>query len=270
MGKVERGITDVTNIRRGNTSLSKIYRGQSLIWQPAAPAPSYVTTNLYVYVDPFAGFDGTTITDLSPTPKTITRGNSITTTGAIGGTGGWNLNATSPSSKYFYFNNPITSATSYSYEIFFKINSWVTFNNEPNMLAVLNGNFDTRFGMKGNGESNKCFAQAQDQVGNSIDSRSSTSMIDNTWHQWVYTYNTSTRLVSLYKDATLIDSDTLPGSGNNFASGTVNTYCMGPINASFLWGFNGALGGLVRVYTSELSSAEVTQNYNANKADYGL
>lgn len=236
-----------------------------------APGPGYVTTDLYVYVDPFAGFDGTTITDLSPTPKAVTRGNSITTTGAIGGTGGWDLNATSPNSKYFYFNNAITSATSYSYEIFFKVNSGVTFNNEPNMLAVLgNANFDTRFGMKGNAQSNICFAQAQDQVGNSCDSHSSTTMIDSTWHQWVYTYNTSTRLVSLYKDATLIDSDTLPGSGDNFASNTVDTYCMGPINASYIWGFNGALGGLVRVYTSELSSAQVTQNYNANKADYGL
>ena len=242
----------------------------TLSYNPPAAGPTYVTDDLYVYADPFAGFDGSTITDLSGNGVTITRGNSITTTGAIGGTGGWDLDGQSPNARYFYFNNPIASATSYSIEVFFRVNSGVTFDGEPNMAAVLSGTFDLRFGMKKANENNIAFAQAQDQSGNSNSSRTTTSMVDDNWHQWVYTYNTSTRLISLYKDANLVDSDTLGGSGNNFAGSTVDMYCMGPINGSFLWGWNGALGGLVRVYTKELSSDEVLQNYDANKADYGL
>ena len=35
-------------------------------------------------------------------------------------------------------------------------------------------------------------------------------------------------------------------------------------------GWSDARGGLVRVYTKQLSDVEVLHNYDANKADYGL
>ncbi len=75
--------------------------------------------------------------------------------------------------------------------------------------------------------------------------------------------------VRYYRNATQVVTGTNPG-GDLYGTVTTLSYggTVGP--GTFRRGFSNARGGLVRIYTKELSASEVTQNFNANKADYGL
>ena len=237
-----------------------------LSYNPPAAGTTWVTEDLYVYADPFTGFDGSTITDLSGNGVTITRGNSITTDSE-----GWVLDATSPSTKYFYFQSPLTSATDFSIEVWFKANTGTSYNGEPNFVADANfaTNYDLRFGMKGAGDSNKAFAQTQNQEGsNNSPFLTAGTIIDSNWRQYVLTWPQS-GTARYYVNGSEYTTASSVG-GTMYQTGTRDMYCMGPINPSFLWGWSNARGGLVRVYTKQLTADEVLQNYDANKADYGL
>tara|TARA_B100000003_G_C10725112_1_gene288578 strand:- start:130 stop:603 length:474 start_codon:yes stop_codon:yes gene_type:complete len=85
------------------------------------------------------------------------------------------------------------------------------------------------------------------------------------WHQLVMSYDSNSRYGWI--DGALVASDTR-GSGKTAAGA----------NAQINWGwfswassttFVGDLG-IIRVYTDKLTDAEVLQNWNANKGDFGL
>ena len=39
MGVIKRNITDISNLKRGDVQISKVYRGTTVIWTGGAPTP---------------------------------------------------------------------------------------------------------------------------------------------------------------------------------------------------------------------------------------
>lgn len=43
MGAIKRNITDISNLKRGDVQINKVYRGTNLIWESGAPPVSETT-----------------------------------------------------------------------------------------------------------------------------------------------------------------------------------------------------------------------------------
>ena len=94
------------------------------------------------------------------------------------------------------------------------------------------------------------------------------NMPDSTWQQHVVTYDNSTGNAKFYINGSTIGNSgstasKLAASAGTHSIGYLYQYSFSSSN------FVGRLG-IIRVYSKKLSDAEVLQNYNANKADYGL
>jgi hypothetical protein len=83
----------------------------------------------------------------------------------------------------------------------------------------------------------------------------------NNWYQIVYTYNASTGACQIFKNSVS------QGTGNiSSFIGTTNVLIARFQSISYFQGN----GSIYRIYNRVLSSAEVAQNYNAQKARFGL
>lgn len=54
MGAIKRNITDISNLKRGDVQINKVYRGSTLIWESGTPPVSettWLTTGLNVALD---------------------------------------------------------------------------------------------------------------------------------------------------------------------------------------------------------------------------
>lgn len=87
---------------------------------------------------------------------------------------------------------------------------------------------------------------------------------DNEWQHLVYTFNTSTRAITMYRNGSLvaISTDQLvsPAPGMN------QSWWLGAIGGSSY--YMSAQLGIVKIYTTVLTSAEVTSDYNSTSARY--
>ena len=94
------------------------------------------------------------------------------------------------------------------------------------------------------------------------------NMPDSTWQQHVVTYDNSTGNAKFY-----INGSTIGNSGSTASklAASAGTHSIGYL-AQYGFSSSNFVGrlGIIRVYSKKLSDAEVLQNYNANKADYGL
>lgn len=111
------------------------------------------------------------------------------------------------------------------------------------------------------------FAQMGDGLGNYVNSTSYTMSL-NTWVQIVYVFkNGATKTLETYINGASI------GSVNHSLSGILNTpsnLYLGSYNGGeYSQYFTGRIG-ITRLYNAALTSAQVLQNYNANKSIYGL
>jgi len=102
-----------------------------------------------------------------------------------------------------------------------------------------------------------------------------TFLYDNTWHNFVYTTNSSGN--KLYLDGILENPSYVAGTADR--NSVFNPYNAGQTNIGFLLGARQFEGinlytksncGYFSVYNKALTLAEVTQNYNAMKGRYGL
>lgn len=246
----------------------------AFVQQPAGGGPSWVTSNLLQYIDPFAStIGGGTASDLSGNGNDATLVNSIAVTGTNDGTGGWQLDATGASAKYLDLglaNQDYTSGI--TLEAFFYVaagSSWDSEPAAPMLYRDISGT-ENVIGMNATTTANSynrgiiylqpTYNQVQD----------ANNFRDSTWHHWVITYSNSAGY-TFYKDTSAVG--TFSGVGNCVITGQP-LYAGGPIGgnggAQFVRGYSNALMGLTRVYTKVLSASEVIQNYDANKADYGL
>lgn len=92
------------------------------------------------------------------------------------------------------------------------------------------------------------------------------SYFDSQWHHVVATHDSSTTTMRLYVDKTEVGSAST--SGRTSPSSGHNLNLMGKYLSNRYW--DDALFGSYRVYSADIGSAGVTQNYDAEKAHYGL
>lgn len=225
---------------------------------------SGVTTNLVAYYDPsnpssYSG-SGTTLNDLS--------GNGLTGTMS-------NITFTSPYFSYNGTNSQVSIADNALLEPgsgSWTMEAWAYLSNTGGGTKTILGKFDpggtsadVSYSMRISTATS--FAQMGDGLGNYINSTSYT-LTGNTWTHIVYVWkNGATKTLETYINGTSI------GSVNHSLSSLLNTpanlYIGSYNNGEYSQYFNGRIG-ITRLYNAALSSADVLQNYNANKSKYGL
>jgi hypothetical protein len=128
------------------------------------------------------------------------------------------------------------------------------------------GSADWGYGLRTNSATSTTYME----VGNGTTSLSSpsTSVTTGVWYQIVGVWtNVASNSIALYKNGALVGS-----SSHSFTSirNTTNPLYLGNYNGNeFAQQFDGDMG-IVRIYSKALSAAEVLNNYDANKALYGL
>jgi len=221
------------------------------------------------YIDPWASpQSGTTVYDLSGNGNNATKVNSIAVVGTGGGgDSGWQLNVTGGSAKSLNLglNNTDFNTNGGSLEVWFKIDT-ASWDSEPGMIYQYRVSPDRQFGMGMKSTANKTFYSQIQGSTTAAEVNPTGDKADGVWRQFVVALAAGGAGYRLYVNGTDI-------GGSTTTVGNVNAdapfYAGGRIG-SFVRGYADAWMGLTRVYTKQLSAAEVLQNYNANKADYGL
>jgi hypothetical protein len=142
-----------------------------------------------------------------------------------------------------------------------------------NQTSVIAGKFDNGGGSQDVSYSirvsagGSLFAQFGDGLGGYVNSTSYQTSLA-TWYQVVYVWkNGAVKTLETYINGVTI------GSVNHSLASLLN--CSNPLyigsynGGEYSQWFNGSIG-TVRLYSAALTGAEVLQNYNANKATYGL
>ena len=223
-----------------------------------------VTNGLVLYYDPsnsssYSG-SGTTINSLAPTNLT----------GAMS-----NITFTSP---YFSYNGTSSQITVTDNALLepgsgnWTMEAWVYLSNTGAGPKTILGKFDpgglaadVSYSMRIS--TANAYAQIGDGTGAYVDSISYTLTI-NTWTQIVYVWtNGATKTLQTYINGTSI------GSVNHTLNSILNTpsnLYLGSYNGGeYAQWMNGRIG-ITRLYNAALTAGQVLQNYNANRATYGL
>ena len=56
MAAIKRNITDISNLKRGDVQITKVYRGANLIWTNAPVPPTPVTYSIDSFADTYNGY----------------------------------------------------------------------------------------------------------------------------------------------------------------------------------------------------------------------
>ena len=225
---------------------------------------SNVSTNLVAYYNPdltssYPG-TGTTLFDIS--------GNGLNGTMS-------NITYTDP---YFAYNGTSSQVNIQDNALLepgsgnWTMEAWVYLSNTGPGIKTILGKFDPGGGSNDVSYSMRiatatAFAQMGDGLGNYLNSTSYT-LTANTWTHIVYVWkNGATKTLETYINGTSI------GSVNHSLSSLLNTpanlYIGSYNNGEYAQYFNGRIG-IVRLYNAALTAGQVSQNFNANKATYGL
>lgn len=153
----------------------------------------------------------------------------------------------------------------------FSIEAWVYYTTIAGASRVIIGKTDGGLAADwGYGLRTNSTGSTYIEVGNGTTSVTSPSFTASTgqWYQIVGVWtNVASNSISLYQNGTLVGSNS-----HVFASvkNTTSSLYLGSFNnGQFAQWFNGRMG-VVRYYNKALSGAEVLQNYNADRATYGL
>jgi hypothetical protein len=90
----------------------------------------------------------------------------------------------------------------------------------------------------------------------------------NTWVQMVYVWDKSNNMIYTYSNGELKQTKNITISGG-ILNATTNLYLGSYNGGEYAQNFNGQMG-TVRLYKKALNATEVLNNYNSNKATYGL
>jgi hypothetical protein len=85
------------------------------------------------------------------------------------------------------------------------------------------------------------------------------------WHYWVFTKNASTGTMAMYRDNTSIQT----GTGLTYTIPTSTAANIGRESMTAVNYYQGYIAQ-IQIYNRVLNSTELTQNYNADRARYGL
>lgn len=223
------------------------------------------TTNLVLYYDP---------TDTASYPGTGTTLTSLVGSGLNG-----TMTAITYTSPYFTFNGSTSQVSvadnaslepgsgDWTVEVWLRY-SVITGKTRTYLSKTNNngGSADWGYGFRTNQANNTTYFE----VGNGTTSVTSpaTSVATGTWYQIVGVWtNVASNSIALYKNGTLVGSNS-----HSFTSvkNTTNPLYLGNYNGNeFAQQFEGDMG-IVRMYSRALTAAEIQNNYDANKATYGL
>ena len=236
-----------------------------------APAPSYVTLNLLQYIDPFdSTIGGGTASDLSGNGNDATIVNSLTTTGTKGSArSGWRLDDTGGSSGHLNlgftnYNWDTGGNGGVTFETFFQIETSAV----PDASSIMSQYTTARqlmMNLQPSG-TKKAYIQFQGTSNYIQALQTGASIFDGNYHHVCVTYENGVE-GHLYIDGQSEYQQTV-----NIGNYQTNRALLagGPRDPGTIKGWDDAYMGLTRVYDRALTGAEILQNYNANKADYGL
>lgn len=224
---------------------------------------SLVTSNLISWFDPsfIASYPGTgtTINDLSATPVNGTMAN-ITFTSPYFTYNGTNSQVTIPDYPKLNLSTNSLTMEAWIYPTTFK--TGVVLGKFNNGGLAANVSYSIRTNPSGD-----VYAQFGDGTGTFVNSSTFRTTLSN-WSQVVYVVkNTAPKGIETFINGTSI------GSVSYTLSSLLNS-----INALYIGSYNGGeysqwfAGriGITRLYNAALTSAQVLQNYNADRAKYGL
>jgi hypothetical protein len=106
--------------------------------------------------------------------------------------------------------------------------------------------------------------------GTNFPSASLTGISVGNWYQVVGVFNFTTDVLSIYKNGVIGSTASLVGVGqvsNSSPVGIAHRVSVDGSSAEFL--FKGSIG-LIRMYNSALSASDVSKNFEANRATYGI
>lgn len=254
----------VANLKMYNVQLTEEQIRQNYYNQlPNFTVPNIVTSNLVLWYDPsfstsYPG-SGTAITNLANTSLTGTMSN---------------ITYTSPYFSYNGTNSQITIADNALLEPGsgnWTMEAWIYIANTSGSKVVLGkfnnggGSQDVSYSIRISGSN--LFAQLGDGTGAYINSTGYT-MSTSTWVHVMYVFKTgATKTLETFINGTSI------GVINHSLSSLLNS-----TNALYIGSYNGGEYsqymngriGITRLYNSDLTSAQVLQNYNESKGNYGL
>lgn len=253
----------VANLQFYNVKLTAEQIGQNYYNQLVKfSLPNIVTSNLVLWYDPsfvtsYPG-SGTAITNLANTSLAGTMSNITFTTPYFTYSG---------NSQVEILDNALLEPGSGSWTM----EAWVYLSNNSGSKVIL-GKFDpgglsadVSYSIRISGSN--IYAQMGDGTGSFINSTAH-AMTLNTWTHVVYVWkNGATKTLETYVNGSSI------GSVNHSLSSLLNTsanlYIGSYNNGEYSQYHNGRIG-VTRLYSAALTSAEVLQNYNADKGKYGL
>lgn len=253
-----KAFTDIDQISGIATSAISKFSGVD-----AGAAPSIVTTDLVFHIDPadsssYPG-SGSTIYDLVGSTNGTFEGGTY-----VDGNGHLRLDGVNDA---IYFGIISTSVPAALYNTSYSISAWC-YNYDS-------GDSYQYFWSQRNSSSNDRFdffrATNYDTLALRVDASGTARQVGgvsfpkNSWQYVTANFNNTTNVLSLYRNASFGNSGTSQSPANlskRFRIGS-NGYS----NSSNEW--NGKLGAF-HVYDRQLSTTEITQNYNATKATYGL
>lgn len=230
----------------------------------AAPGP-IVTTNLEQWFDVETGTQAGTLADSSGNGRngTLTNGELVYNTT----NDWWDIDATD-------FNPQVDTgyrigdyaANSWTIECWFNITSitGVATGIAHNRGGVYSTNY---IAMAANGTTGDVSINLINSAAGeyAIAGNNGSSIVDSNWHHVAATYDSGTSTMTLYLDTTSIGTSAVAGTCDR----AENLHYMGKFLNSGRY-FSNASFGSYRHYSAALSSTEVAQNYNAEKAHYGL
>ncbi len=247
----------VEQIKQNYDALSPVYNGTN-----------FITSNLKLYFNPslLTSYSGTgsTVSDLS--------GNSLSGT----------LSNVTFNKKYFDFNGTSSQISisdnallepgtgNWTMEVWFKVDN-------VSGSQVILGKFDTgggaidvSYSVRIN-SSSSVYSQIGNGLGGTLNTHYSNStgytITTSTWYQAVYVYSNTGDTFTTYINGSSIG--TVSSTIGNLLNTTSNLYIGSYNNGEFSQYFNGQIG-IVRIYSSALSAADVSQNFEANRSTYSL
>lgn len=227
---------------------------------------SPITTNLVLWYDPSTTASypgtGTTITDLSPNPVNGTLAN-ITYTNPYFTYNGTSSQVTIPDNAKLEPGSGDWTMEAWFYTTAFKTGS----------SGIILGKFDPGGGSQDVSYSIRTnntgilYAQMGDGLGNYVNSTTYQTVLT-TWAQVVYVWKN----VAVNSLETFINGSSI-GSVSHLLGSLLNTPAnlyLGSYNGGeYAQWFNGRIG-VVRLYNTALTAAQVLQNFNADRSKYGI
>lgn len=223
-------------------------------------APPLVTTNLVNHLDfsNAACYPGTgaTVSDLVDSLNyNVVGATYLTTNGGL-----FNFDGVADS---------IIAANNRSKSSNFTFGAWFYLNNPPsNSMALVDFEDSSTDGYRHLIDENAGSFYLRSRINaNSLDD--TTQLVNQTWYYFAATFNDSTNLNVIYKNASNVGS----ASPATAFSALSERICVGATTnggESAVGAFFKGFIGEVHIYSRDLTSAEVTQNFNATKTRYGL